>query len=117
MRFCRGGQSDVSFPSDLVARRCPLPRWSLFCVLLAVGCPVLTVQDKYVAVEYFGSFTQTLRPGLNWAGCDLEWGSPSKGWAEGRPVGDRSRAGAGVSVGVVLCFSFKLGRTRQEAMI
>lgn len=27
-------------------------------------------QDKFVAVEWFGSFYQTLRPGLNWAGCD-----------------------------------------------
>ncbi|CAK9000154.1 unnamed protein product [Durusdinium trenchii] len=35
------------------------------------NCLVAVPQDKYVAVEYFGSFTQTLRPGLNWAGCDL----------------------------------------------
>lgn len=28
-------------------------------------------EDKFVAVEYFGSFYQTLRPGLNWAGCFL----------------------------------------------
>eukprot|EP00434_Breviolum_minutum_P024430 symbB.v1.2.021574.t1/scaffold1869.1/size97865/8 len=35
------------------------------------NCCVAVPQDKFVAVEYFGSFYQTLRPGLNWAGCFL----------------------------------------------
>jgi len=35
------------------------------------NCCVAVPQDKFVAVEYFGSFYQTLRPGLNWAGFDV----------------------------------------------
>ena len=38
-------------------------------------------EDKFVAVEYFGSFYQTLRPGLNWAGCFL---SQLRSWMEWR---------------------------------
>mmetsp|Transcript_45582 Transcript_45582/g.101967 ORF Transcript_45582/g.101967 Transcript_45582/m.101967 type:complete len:445 (-) Transcript_45582:156-1490(-) len=35
------------------------------------NCLVSVPQDRYVAVEYFGSYSQTLRPGLNWTGFDL----------------------------------------------
>ena len=33
-----------------------------------------------MAVEYFGSFTKTLKPGLNWAGCILAERNPQNHW-------------------------------------
>jgi len=34
------------------------------------NCLVSVPQDRYVSVEYFGRYSQTLRPGLNWTACD-----------------------------------------------
>ncbi|CAJ1354281.1 unnamed protein product [Effrenium voratum] len=39
-------------------------------ILPCCNCLVAVPQDRYVAVEYFGSYVNTLRPGLNWTGFD-----------------------------------------------
>lgn len=40
-------------------------------VLKFTNCVAVVPQDKYFAVELFGSFRKTLMPGLHWAGIDL----------------------------------------------